>query len=502
MTTRTATRSLRLATLLLSITSVAPLAAQDATGAVSLVDGRFIFGKPVVAAEGGVTIKFKAGDVFVPKRWIRDSFSTDAAVYKAKNAAEQKKIDQGMVLFQGKWMRKDNAVKAIKRLQTKLAARIEKQKEFKLWRNAKKVETRTFKYETNLPDEIFLNLKSLMEAYYKNFKKYWKRKTQLPNKPTIYLYADHGDYAQVSGASGGVVGWYHLLNNTLHVYWDRSDPDFTIDVLFHEANHMLSDMINGKFRYPHWIEEPMAEYYGASKWDPKKKKMSVGHVQAGRLTEVRYDIGNKKWMKLEDLIGARSYRSYTWGWSFCHFMMETPKYKKKWQKFYLALAHGKKVVREYQGPFKTVSAEEQKKQLKKFLGIKDFKELEKEWHAYVKNLKVNELEGLERAGRKLRTMGKSKEAREFLSKAVKMGAKSPYTYAAYAQILRRGSERQEAIKMIDKAIELDPLEPEFRYIKGRLLESIRKGDEAKKQFQLAAEIDPESWKYVGAAFGG
>ena len=52
------TRALCAATLLLAASAFSPsLVAQDATGAISLTDGRFIFGKPIVPAKDGVVVK-------------------------------------------------------------------------------------------------------------------------------------------------------------------------------------------------------------------------------------------------------------------------------------------------------------------------------------------------------------------------------------------------------------------------------------------------------------
>lgn len=497
---------------LTTLTSVSLRAQADAAsktaeelpaGALSLVDGRFIFGKPIIRTKAGARIVFEHGEVLVPESMIRDMFaSKDEVEYVPKDDKERAKIEKGLINFQGKWMTKSLAAKKMEKLAKDLAERIETQKEHKKWVTRRKVEDRYFKYEHNLPDELFTNLQTLMQVYYKTFLKYWGKRPKSKVKPTINLYSDRGDFNQISGASGGVVGWYHPISKGLHVYWDRTDPDFTIDVLFHEANHMLVDMIDGPFRYPHWIEEPMAEYYGASKWDPEAKKMSIGHLQAGRLAEVRGDIDNDKWMKLEDLLGSRSYRSYTWGWSFVYFLMQTPKYEKKWKKLWLDLAHKKSVKRSYEGPFKTVEADVVKSMLLKYLGHQVPETLEREWHDYLKKIKIDELDALEAAGRKLRTMGKSKEAKELLAKAVAKGAKSPFTYAAYASVLNKPGERSEAAKMIDKAIELDPLEAEFYYLKGRFLGiSSNEKDiaEAIRLHMLAHEINPNSWKYLEAA---
>ncbi|HMQ21672.1 MAG TPA: hypothetical protein PKE00_04230 [Planctomycetota bacterium] len=480
-----------------------PAGADLEAGALSLNDGRFVFGKPIVRTKEGARVLYEHGAIDVPASLIRDMFESKSEVaYEPKDDKEKELLAKGHVNFQGKWLPKESATKQIAKLQKELAARIESQKLRKRWMNAVVVETKSLKYKHNLPDELFESLKELMEVYYQTFMKYWGKRPVGKIKPTVNLYADQGDYEQVSGASGGIVGYYHLLSKELHVFWDRTDPEFTIDVLFHEANHMLVDMIDGPFRYPQWVEEPMAEYYGASKWHADKKEMEIGRVQAGRFAEILGEMQEDKWMKLEDLIGSNSYRSYTWGWSFVYFLMQSPKYEKKWKKVYLDLAHSRNVKRSFEGPFKTVEGDVVKKLLLDSLGHKVPETLEREWHDYLKSLKIDEVDGLEQAGRKLRTMGKNKEAKEMLAKAVEGGAKSPFTYAAYAQVLNKPGEREQAFKMINKAIELDPLEAEFYYIKGRMTEVTGKDDDIKEAYRLymlAFDIFPESWKYLEAA---
>lgn len=484
--------------------ATAPPAQNTAAGALSLKDGRFVFGKPIVVKEDGVVVKFDHGDVFVAEAMVRDYFSTsDDVSYEPKTDLEKMRVERGLVPFNGRWMKRDRALKELAKLQTRLQEKMAEQKGRKLWRNRGKVETRIFKFEHNLPDELFEELKTLLETYHKYFTKYWGKKTKLPSKPTIFLYADQGDFHQISGAPSGVLGWYHPMNNTLHVFWDRTDAEYTIDVLFHETNHLLSDMINGRFRYPHWIEEPMAEYYGAAEWDPEKKKMKVGRIQAGRLAEIKADIAANRWWTIKQLIHNRGYRSYTWGWSFVHFLMETG-YAKKWKRYYLDLAHkASGVPRRVEGPWRVVEPADQEKLLLRYLGHKTVDTLQAEWHDYVRQLEVEDLEGLERAGRKLRTMSdKRREARDFLQRAIDMGSKDPRTFAALADLLKEEGATASALKTIDRALEFDPLEAEYYYLRGKILERRGREDdlvEAKRCHELAAEIDPESWKYATAA---
>ncbi len=479
-------------------------------GMISLKDGRFILEKPIRKVKGGLEVLYRNGKVLVPDSMILDYYSPDTTLqYTPKNEIERKRLAKGLVPIGRRWVRKSLAEREMRKLTEKRKKEIEEQKAHRLWRNRYIVETKDFIFEHNLPLPLFKELRELFEVYLKTFLKKWRKKPHLPRKPRINLYADHGDYSQISGAKGGIVGWYHPMTQELHLYWDRRDPKFTINVLFHETNHLLSDMINGDFRYPDWIEEPMAEYYGASKWNPrakdKTKRMTMGHVQASRLAVVKTQIKEGEKLKLKDMLRIPDFGAvhYAWGWTFIHFLMNSKKYAKRWEKYYLDLAHKKTIRRKpLYGKVKTVTPETAEKLLLKYLRVKSLDALEKEWYAYIDSLEIEDVDGYAAAGRHFRMLGEWKEAKKYLKKAVDLGVKNPYAYMAYADLLgTSGKDRKEAIRLLDKAISLDPLEAEFRYRKGRLLLTFH--DDKRKQeglrlVRLAAEMNPEDWTYIHA----
>jgi hypothetical protein len=492
-------------------TDAAGAAAKHA-GVMSLNDGRFVVGKPMTRKKGGVVVHYDAADVLVPDRLILDCFPTKSEVeHEPKNDKEKEYLAKGLVPVGGKWLSKAEAERQIAVMAEKQRKRVAEQKAHTEWRNRHKVKGKTFDFEHNVPIELFEDLKELFEVYYETFTKKWGKKTQLKNKPVVHIYANHDDFATIGGLAGGVIGWYHPLSNKLHLYWDRSDPDLTTNVLFHEGNHMLSDMINGDFEYSAWIEEPMAEYWGASRWNPhaanKAERLTTGHLLPGRIAVVRAAVRDNKWVKLTDLIHMERFGAYeyAWGWTFVHFLMSSARYAKQWEKYYLDLAHKKDLKREFYGGSKTISPDEQERLLVKYLGVENLEAIEKEWHAYVKQLDISDydLSGLERAGRYMyRMIGDHKEAKRYLEKAAEKGAKSAYTYSTLADLLTKGKEQPRAVSLIDKAIELEPLEPEFYYQKGRLLAQkgpVENKKEAKKWLQLAAEIEPDNWTYAAAA---
>ena len=85
---------------------------------------------------------------------------------------------------------------------------------------------------------------------------------------------------------------------------------------------------------PHFPGESLAEYYGASHWDPVKKKLTTGLILEGRLVEVQDDVSRGEMMDLKRLISTgRMYEHYTWGWALAHFLMNDKRYAPKFQKF-------------------------------------------------------------------------------------------------------------------------------------------------------------------------
>ncbi len=480
----------------------------EGEGALSLLDGRFIFG-PAIDKDGDhLIVHFENGDVRVPQKLVVSWFSTTSkASYVPKNDKERAKLAKGLILFNGRWLSQKEAKKQIKRMQKKLAAKIKVQQAHKLWRNAYVFKGKNYIFEYNIPQEKFEEMRELFDLFWDVFMRKWKLKPDKKKKPTIHLFADRGDLEQISGAGGGILGFYNFGTKDLYFYWDRHDPVFTIDVMFHELQHLLVDMTNGNFLYPAWVSESMAEYYGASRWNPKAKrkkdKLTAGHLQAGRLMVVKEDIKKKRWIKLKDMIYKPRFdaRDYAWGWTFVHYLFSEKKYASKYRKFYLEIAAGRGIRRVPAAAGNvTIEPETAEKLLLKRLGVKSLDILEKEWYAYIKSLQVTEVDALEMAGRYMARSGNRKEAKDMLSRAVSQGAKTPQTYSVYARLLSRSSEREEAIRMISKAMELDPLEGSHYFEKARLLGrnegSKRDQEEILKLLGLACELDPENLEFA------
>ncbi|MEZ5990691.1 MAG: DUF1570 domain-containing protein [Planctomycetota bacterium] len=478
----------------------------EGSGALSLLDGRFVFGPPISKKGDHLVVHFKHGDVDVPLSQVRDWFSTTVTGedYEPKDDDEKAKLAKGLIPFNGQWMSRSSAERQVTRMMEKRQEAIEEQKERREWRNAKEVKTRYFDYKHNLPDETFDKFRDLVDVFYETFLSYWKLRPTRKEKCQIYLYSNRLDFEQLSGAGPGVLGFYVPNNHTMHYYLDRSDIDFTIAILFHELNHVMVGMTSGRFDYPDWLEESLAEFYGASRYNPdaknKKDKLTMGHLQAARLMVVQSEAKRDEWVTLKSMIEKPDFaaREYAWGWTFVHYLLTNPKYCDNFKKLYKDLAHGrgiKRVPSPFGGGKVTIEPDYAKEILCKRLGVESLDKLEEEWKEYLQKLEVQDLQGLEQAATYPLYFGRAQaKAREMLEKAVSMGAKLSKTYATYAKLLDRKSEKEKALEMIDRAIAIDPLEPPYYYAKAKLLDRV-KGKAARKDIlrtlQLAEEMDPE-----------
>lgn len=434
-----------------------------------LKDGRVIEGPKMERKEGGIELAYEHGSVLVPSEMILDAVLAADAARAPATDEEREMGSKGMVRFENKWMtskQRDDL------LQKRLAARrkeLEQMAARKEWRNRGIQDSPHFHFEYTVPDHILERYRDLMEAYFGEFAKAWKLKA--PSKEDRLNVSFHGDettFHQVSGVGFGVLGYFKFVKPwDLNIFYERLDPDFTTEVMFHESNHYLQKLIELDFGVPHVPGEALAEYYGASKWDAEKKKLSTGLVLEGRLCEVQEDIAKGDWQSLEELVRTdRDYKHYTWGWSLVYFLMNDARYQPKFQRFVFTLARGKGVQREPMGiaNLKTVRGDEVWRVFREELGLKDaaaIKDLEREWHAYVKKLSPSSLAGFEAAGMSAANNGRPLRARRLLKEAIDKGSRNPLVYDRYAEILLGKGQRPEALEAWRKAIEIDPLNGEF-----------------------------------------
>lgn len=502
------TKHAALALVALALPLAAPPSGAQSAGRDILVlkDSRIFDGVRLKSGQDGITIHYEHGQILVPHDLVLDALIEDQPSWEPSTDEEREKAEKGLVPFEGKWIPR-------KRRDDLIAKRIEEKREqvadmqaCRLWRNRHITETKHFRFEFTVPEHLFAPLRDKMEAYFSAFAKDWRVKQPRGlGKLPICFYNDRDAFRQTSGAGGGVLGYFRFVEPMeLDFFFDRLDMELTEEVMYHETNHYLQKLIDVDFSYPHFPGESVAEYYGASRYEPETKKFSTGLVLEGRLAEVKRDVMAGEMMGLRKLIATEGlYDHYTWGWTLVHFLMGDPKTNKAFKKFMLALPQDKDVKRVSRGfgNLKTCTAEEV---LRVFMDRMDLESeedllaLEERWHVYVKEqLDFVSARGLELAAVSAQRAGMPIKAKSLFGEAIEQGTTNPMTFHHYAELLERDGDRAGAISQWRRAIELDPLGAEYYLSMGEAM--YHSGDEAQglQRMRLAREIDPDviSWGF-------
>ncbi len=455
------------------IAALCLLASPGAADTLLTKDGRIVDGPQMERVDGAIVIHFENGDVTVPEEMVQEVFIEAELAEIPKN--RRRKIER-----QIKEKRKQ----------------IEEASGHAKWRDRYNEETANFNWQYTIPKHIALGLQMRFEAYYKVFAKEWKlkrdkRKPKLP----VNFYRDSEQFHRTSGAGGGTLAYFRFVEPyDLNACYDRVDPRGTEMVLYHELSHYLQTLINEKFTMPHWPGEGIAEYFGGALWNEEKKKLEIGLIQQGRLTEVKGDIDNGIFVSIRETVTKDAYSDYTWGWALVHFFMTRPEYKKGFQRYVVGLARQKGVKRiPYAFGLTTVAGEESLRYLMQCLKIKNDKQLaevQREFYTYIEEeLQLEGALGLEKAALAARRVGKSIRAKRLFSEAEEAGGLSALGCYQYAQLVRH-KDRGLAKKLYKRAIVLDPLVGTFYYEYARLIEKDDK-QEAERYKALAKELDPE-----------
>ncbi|MEW6743592.1 MAG: tetratricopeptide repeat protein [Planctomycetota bacterium] len=466
---------------------------------VLLLDGRIVEAAVELSGDA-VTLKFKNGDITIPRDQVKEVYYEDLSRYLPQSDEEKEQLAKGFVKYEGRWISKDRLQAELQKRQAALEERLQRVKEHQEWRNALVKTSKHFKWTTNCAEEIVDQYIEIFEAYYEYFAKEFKL-PKSPEKTEIYIYRNRKDFHQISGAPGGALGFFRPSRQDVHFFHDPTADELPLGVLFHEGNHLLVSLMNPGNWTPHWISEGMAEYFGGSSLSGGK--FVPGGIQNGRLVQIKEDLEKGRRVGIEDLIRKSSYDSYTWGWSFVHYMMNSPKHSPKFMKYFDTIVRGKGVKRErgsmlVDGKSLNVMAtpdNEQIELLRKTMGVKSFAELEKGWYEYVeKELNVEPGEGDLAAAEKFCHESKYEEAYKWVEKAIQAGLDTPTVFGWKGRIAWKLNKIQEAIEAYQEAIDRDPLRASYYFELGRCYarkEDAASKEEAKRLKLLAGELDPD-----------
>ncbi len=481
-----------------SVALIVALFAAPGEDVLCLKDGRVVDGVAMERREDGILLRYQNGDVLVSHDLVQDAVL--AADLEAPPADDEEALQRknGMVRFEGKWMpEKKRAELLRKRVEDRQKA-IQEARAHSQWGQRYIEETRNFRYEFTIPPYVFAEYRDALEAFFAKFSKTWKLETPRDKvKLPVNIYADRKTFNQVGGVSGGVLAYYRFIKPwDLNGYHDRLDPEYSKQVFYHEFTHHLQQLVDLDFSYPHFPNESVAEYYGASRWDPETKQFTTGMLQEGRLWEIQADIAAGEPMTIERLITTeRAYEHYTWGWSLVHFLMNHAKYKPRFERFFLALSKGKGVRREEVGMdnLRTCTAAEVWRVFQQELGLKsadDVRKLETEWREAVDALIAanTSVSGKEKAAFKAKETGRKLRAKRFFQEAIDAGSRNPRVFHEYADLLLEDGKRDQGLATLQRAIALDPLNGWLYGVMGRALKAAGQEAEGRRWIRLGKEV--------------
>ena len=476
-----------------------------------LKDGRFFDGVTIDWDGDHYVVRYPSGDVRVPLDLVEDALMETPAPFVPGTPEEEERASKGQVLYDGKWMDQKKRDRLLEKRLEERRAELQEMRSRELWRNRYVTETKHFRFEYAVPEHVFAPLREKMEAYFDAFAKDWgiKQPRDLGPLPVCF-YTDYQQFLQVSGANFGVLGYFRFVTPMdLNFFYDRTDVRFIEEVMYHETNHYLQKLLAIDFKMPHFPGESLAEFYGASDYDPETRKFSTGLVLEGRLNEVKQDLIEGEVWGLQKLVSTEgAYQHYTWGWTLVHYLMHHDDHAKNFQRFVKSLCQGKGIRTESQaiGPdnLRFVSSKDVWELFKKEMKLKneeDVLALESAWHGYVRDdLQTTSAEGLADAAHNAERAGLRIKAKRLYKEAIDGGDHRAVTHHRYASLLAEEGADQEAAEYWRAAIERDPMEALYRYRLGELLKKkLKQEEEGLALLRLARDMNPnglfrDSWR--------
>lgn len=290
--------------LTLSLVHAAP-AAPSGDSYLILRDGRIVQGPEMAQKEGFVEVLFKAGTVQVPDELVGGLLLADQELtFEPRNEEERAQFEKGYIKVDGRWARiRDLRRDAEKQVREQLEA-AQDALEHNEWYKRYSEESKHFRWDYTVPKFVAERYKRAADAYFEIFARDWKvRRDKSKPKLMINFFSNQREFYRTSGAPSGALAYFMFVGDyDLCAFYDRTDADFTEQVLFHEIGHYLHKLIDADFNYPHWPGESLCEYYGGAAWDPEAKRLSVGLIQNGRLATIRSEMANGERVPLRRLI--------------------------------------------------------------------------------------------------------------------------------------------------------------------------------------------------------
>ena len=532
----------RLARAALALSLLPVLAGSARADRLITHDGRILVVQKARKLEDGqYRLQFEHGTILCPSDFVKTvEIEGDMSDYVPANADEQKKLEQGYVRYQGKWMSKSAYQTQLNKEAEARRERVEELAAHSNFFNGWEEETKHFKIKTNTSPELLEHYSNLLEAYYKLMDKRVGIKptpTLRRTKMRVNIFKNRNDWEKnnEAGVGGGVVGYFDFFNETLNFFHDYSEPSFSDWVGLHECTHLLTYLIEPQSApavSSIWVNEGVADFFGSSEvtTDSKGKvKIEPGKLQVDRILTVQQAIKDGDNVRLEDLLllTKPEFHSfeYAHAWSFVYFLNNSSaQYAKGFKKFFKEFYTAPKGVEtswepypNKQGTARVIPREEVRRILLDALKVKDVAQLEREWVDFIKGIEIDGPDARFKRGYRIVRTGNTKQfdqAKEDLDAAIQDGFEDPRAYWARGLVNTvKIPGMQGGLEDFRKAVELAPLNPSYRYTLAQCLAGLgvttggltirfdkerdlygsdEQLEEAKQHFGLACEMAPEN----------
>jgi hypothetical protein len=468
-------------------------------------DGRVIQPRKARPKDGGYLLEFEMGEVFVadPARLKAVEIEGDMSEYVPQNEDEKKKLEQGFVRYQGKWLSKPAYEDQLRKEFEQSKARADELARHADFHNAWEEETRHFVVRTNTSPELLDYYCELLEAYYSLMDDRFKinpspslRRTKMgvniwKSRPEFYKAN-----ARKYGLPPGVAGFFHPVEGTLNFYHDYQEPAISNWVGLHECTHLLTFLIDPQYVPQIWLNEAVADLFGSSKIERDAKgklRIIPGLLQTDRVLTVQQAIQDEKDIALADLFLIErddfSAFEYAHAWSFVYFLNEAnPEYRKAFDRFFKDIYTLKKGIAtetvghyDKSGTGKRVPPEEIRRVVLAALGGKDVNELDREWKQFIAAIPVEGPQARFKRGWMAIIQGsvfdededkmkaKIAAAKADLDAAIDAGIPDARAWWARSQLLQLQGQEAAARKDLEAAIQRDPLNAGYRYELGTMM---------------------------------
>jgi tetratricopeptide (TPR) repeat protein len=273
---------------------------------------------------------------------------------------EKAKLDQGLVLYRGKWMPEaemyqakgyvkhlgtwisPSRLKAIQKRQQQARERIKFASD---WANAwvYKTEPGHFVIKSNVSPELVKDIGLAMEQCYNELARVFGAKTNI-KAISVEVFATQDQFIRESAKAGfpmsrNVLGYFYWGSSTGIRTFYAGTPEQTMSTLFHECTHLVINQVCDEV--PTWANEGLAVFFESALRDDKG--MTLETIPFGRLWHLKTMLkrGELSLNRLCQLQGMGQYTGefYPQGWALIHFLLyaDKGKHRRSFESFYGAL---------------------------------------------------------------------------------------------------------------------------------------------------------------------